>query len=371
MNNIEISQRDSQSAKDLSDALSAIHCLESNISVPSHLLAKFDLGVTTGLESDDDKRWFFSKIIDKIKTGWKLEIGETANLVAELANDMEQMLSGLKKRTRPSENNNNVFTANDFGSKLSLGNVPQALIFLGKDLSPKSVLELVESNSKIDIKPIKLFNVLKVDYENREVDDKGLVKITKDAKNKVIKEAEKITNSDFLDSETIRKHYKKYANNLYNPNFVVSDNVSLDNKDYELFIPLIVSNNSVTCFIRDTTDFFTFLTQRPLSLNANTLSSIVKDSKPWTINDFNDFTVELIKLNQSTIKTIKESFVGLKGLTAEKVVADLQDAENREVFINVQYVLTRGYRDMLITLYNSCASLNRLQTELYYMAKNK
>lgn len=61
--------------------------------------------------------------------------------------------------------------------------------------------------------------------------------------------------------------------------------------------------------------------------------------------------------------------MGLKGLTAEKVVADLQDAENREVFANVQYVLTKGYRDLLIVAYNMCASLSRFQNELYQLSK--
>ncbi len=42
--------------QDLSDAHSAIHCLENNISVPKHLMSKFGLDITDGLESEEDKR---------------------------------------------------------------------------------------------------------------------------------------------------------------------------------------------------------------------------------------------------------------------------------------------------------------------------
>lgn len=355
--------------QDLSDAHSAMHCLENNISVPKHLMAKFGLDSMDGLESDEDKRGWFTKIIDKIKTSWKLEIGESANQVADCVDGLDGILSDLKRRTRASENNNEKFTPNNFGKDLRLNNLPQVLIFLEKEIEPKSIMELIESGMKLDIKPIKLFNVLKVDYENRKIDSKGLVEITKDAKNKVIKEAKAITNSDFLDSEKIRKSYKKYSKNLYTRGFVVSDNLSTDNKDYELFIPLVASNNEVASFIRDTGDFFTFMNYSPIALEANTLNEIAAKAKPWTYNEFNDFTSELIKFITEMIKKIRESFVGLKGLTAEKVVADLQDAENREVFANVQYVLTKGYRDLLIVAYNMCASLSRFQNELYQLSK--
>lgn len=371
MEDITVSRGKQNFTQDLSDAYSAMHCLENNISVPKHLLAKFGLDQTDGLESDEDKRGWFSKIIDRIKSGWKLEIGESGNQVAICCDGLDDILSSLKKRTRASENNNDKFTPDKFGKDLRLNNIPQVLIFLGKEIEPKSIMQLVESGLKLDIKPIKLFNVLKVDYENRKIDSKGLVEITKDAKNKVIKEAKAITNSDFLDSETIRKSYKKYAKNLNARGFLVADNLSTDNKDYELFIPLIASNTEVASFIRDTRDFFAFMNYNPIALEANTLNEIAANAKPWTYNEFNDFTVELIKLITEMIRKIKDSFVGLKGLTAEKIIADLQDAENREIFANVQYVLTTGYRDLLIVAYNMCASLSRFQNELYLLTNKK
>ena len=169
--------------KDFSDGLSAIHCLKNNISPPSHILSAFNIDESShsGMESEDNNKGLIAKIIDKIKVSWNLSIQDTTSLILGNIAKLEKIKSEVEARKF------NLSSDETIELLFTRETAIQPLLFLDKEINYESIMSLIDSSLKINIKPLDIFNILKVDYENIDKDSK-YKELTKEGKQQITKD---------------------------------------------------------------------------------------------------------------------------------------------------------------------------------------
>lgn len=355
--------------KDFSDGLSALHCLKNNVSPPSHILSAFDLDKSnySGMESEDNNKGLIAKIIDKIKVSWNLDIQDTTSLILGNIAKLEKIKSEIESRKFDLSSDKIIELL------LTKETAIQPLLFLDKEINYESIISLINSSLKINIKPSDIFNILKVDYENIDKNSK-YKELTKEGKQQIIKESEKIKNSNFLDAKIMKQNLVKNKKLIGSESSAALNKkgryYNWSNSDNELLIPLCVDNKEAVCILKDNIDRFITIHNITFSFTKEELERrLNSNASKWNKNKILDFTDILIKLIESYIKKFKDSINVFKNLSADSIFMDMYNSEDEEVFLSIQYVLSTGYKNLSTVMFNLCSSLNKIQNELYNLSK--